>query len=191
MRILIGVLLMVLGFVALFGVIVIPVIPSTEDNVSINNYLQTLLCNSGEKFVREQYQTQDSDGTSYSMTPYCINSERQRQDVTDKWVLMGGGGFALFFFFGLMLTIGGAKRAVSNQLGALIPQYTTGTINGFEVNLDGLTPEKIQDLKMQIRSAGTGDLTAKLRQLQDAKDKGLISTDEYDRVRQRILDDIT
>lgn len=191
MRVLIGIALMILGFVALFGLIVIPVIPSTEDNVSINNYLQALLCNPGEKFVREQYQTRDSEGTSYSMTPYCVNSERQRQDVTGKWVLMGGGGFALFFFFGLILTISGAKRAVTNQIGALIPQYTTGTLNGFEVNLDGLTSEKIQELKMQMQSAGSGDLTAKLRQLQDARGKGLISTAEHDRVRQRILDDIT
>jgi len=192
MRVIIGILLMLVGFAALFGIIVIPVLPPTEDNVSINNYLQTLLCNPGEKFVRQQYQTRDSDGTNYSMTPYCVNSERQRQDVTGKWVLYGGGGFTLFFLLGLMLTISGAKRAVQGQINTFIPQYTSGTVNGFEVNLDGLTSEKLQALKTQMQAFSTGgDLTTKLRQIQEAKDKGLISSDEYDRLRQRILDDVT
>ncbi len=192
MRILLGIVLMIVGFVALFGIIVIPVLPPTEDNASINNYLQTLLCNPGEKFVREQYQTRDKDGTNYSMTPYCVNSERQREDVTGKWVLYGGGGFTLFFLLGLMLTIIGAKRAVQSQAGVFIPQYTSGTINGFGVNLDGLTSEKLKTLNAQMQAFSTGgDLATKLKQLQDAKDKGLISTDEYDRLRQRILDDVT
>ena len=93
MRILLGIVLMGIGFVALFGVIVIPVLPPTQDNATVNNYLTTLLCKPGEKLIREQYQTRDYDGTGYSMTPYCINSERQREDVTGRWVLIGAGGF--------------------------------------------------------------------------------------------------
>ncbi|MBI1281992.1 MAG: hypothetical protein GC179_27955 [Anaerolineaceae bacterium] len=192
MRIILGIVLMIVGFVALFGIIVIPVLPPTEDNVSVNNYLQQLLCNPGEKFVREQYQTHDSDGTGYSMTPYCVNSERQREDVTGKWVLYGGGGFTLFFLLGLVLTISGAKGAVQSQINTFIPQYSSGSVNGVGITLDGLTSEKLQSLKTQMQAFSTGgDLTTKLRQIQEAKDKGLISSDEYDRLRQRILDDVT
>ncbi len=188
MRILVGIGLMIVGFVALFGIIVIPVLPLTEDNASINNYLQALLCNSGEKFVREQYQTRDSDGTNYSMTPYCEDSDHRREDVTGKWVLYGGGGFTLFFLLGLMLTIFGAKRAVQSPVGA----FTGGMVNGFGVNLDGLTSEKLKTLNAQMQAFSTGgDLTTKLRQIQEAKDKGLISSNEYDRLRQKILDDVT
>ncbi|MEP6988572.1 MAG: hypothetical protein ABI970_23420, partial [Chloroflexota bacterium] len=89
MRILAGILLMVVGFVSLLAVIVIPVLPSTIDNATVTNYMTSLLCQPGEKLVREQYKTHDSDGNGYSMTPYCVNSERQREDVTGRWVLIG------------------------------------------------------------------------------------------------------
>jgi len=79
MRVLFGILLMVVGFVMLFAVIVIPVLPQTNDNATVANYLTPLLCNSGEKLIRDQYQTYDSDGTGYSMTPYCVNSEGQKR----------------------------------------------------------------------------------------------------------------
>jgi len=52
-----------IGFAALFGVIVIPVLPPTVDDINVNNYLTPLLCQPGEKLIREQYQTHDSDGT--------------------------------------------------------------------------------------------------------------------------------
>ncbi len=217
MRILVGIILIVVAFVILFGIIVIPVLPPTEDNVSINTYLQTLLCNPGEKFVRDQYQTRDSDGTGYSMTPYCVNSERQREDVTGKWVLYGGGGFTVFFLIGLIFVISGASGAAGRRTGQLfqaVPNSFGGTdfamfnsggsspknidfqdgvlkVNGFEINMGNLSPEKIDALKAQMKTIGAGDLTTRLRQLQEAKDKGLISSDEYDRLRQKVLDDVT
>ncbi len=218
MRILVGIVLMIVGFVALFGIIVIPVLPPTEDNVSINNYLQALLCNPGEKFVRDQYLTRDKDGTNYSMTPYCVNSERQRQDVTGKWVLYGAGGFVVPFLLGLFIVIAGTSAAARRRTGQVFqafPNSYGGTdfamfnaggsnpknidfqdgvlkVNGFEINMGNLSPEKIDALKAQMQTFSSGgDLTTKLKQLQEAKDKGLISTDEYDRLRQRILDDVT
>jgi hypothetical protein len=217
MRVLVGILLMFVGFIALFAVIVIPVLPSTEDSVTVNNYLTPLLCNPGEKLIREQYQTRDSDGTGYSMTPYCVNSERHREDVTGKWVLIGAGGFLAPFLIGLLVTIVSASAAARRRTGQLLNAYpnsyggtdfaifnasgsntknigfSDGTlkVNGFEIKLDGLTQEKIDAMKSQMQAtAGGGDLTAKLHQLQEAKDKGLISSDEYDRLRQRILDDM-
>jgi len=57
--------------------------------------------------------------------------------------------------------------------------------------MDGLTQDKINALKAQMQAnAGGGDLTSRLKQLQEAKDNDLISSDEYDRVRQKILDDM-
>lgn len=215
MRILAGVLLIVAGLVALFAIIVIPVLPPTQNNASIDNFLAALVCKPNEKLVREQYQRSDSRGTSYSMTPYCVNSERQREDVTAKWALMGMGGFLVPFFIGLGLLIWGltraAKRRIETQMGSAFGDtgFTVmdarGTIqkqisfqdgglkiNGIDIQLDSLTPEKIEALKQQLRSVtGQGDLASKLKQIQDAKDQGLISSDEYDRLRQHILDDMS
>jgi hypothetical protein len=212
-RVLLGILLMVIGFAALFGIIVIPVLPPTEDNATVNNYLTPLLCQPGEKLIREQYQTYDSDGTGYSMTPYCVNSERQREDVTGRWVLFGAGGFIVPFLLGLLLTIVSAARRQQNALFQAVPNSYSSTdfaifnsgngaknidfqdgtlkVNGFEIKMDGLTKEKIESLKSQMQvGVGGGDLTTKLRQLQEAKDNGLITYDEYDRLRQKILDDM-
>ena len=214
MRILVGILLMVVAFVALFGIIVIPVLPPTQDNATVNNYLTPLLCQPGEHLIREQYVTHDSDGTGYSMTPYCVNSERQREDVTGRWVLIGGGGFIVPFLLGLLITIVSAARRQQNALFQSVPNSYGGTdfavfssgnntktigfgdgaikVNGFEIKMDGLTQDKINALKSQMQAnMGGGDLTTKLKQLQEAKDNGLISSDEYDRLRQKILDDVT
>ncbi len=152
------------------------------------------------------------------MTPYCVNSERQREDVTGRWVLIGAGGFVVPFLIGLFTLISSASAAAhrrttqafeafsNNYSGADFAVMNTSSsnvqnidfqdgalsVNGFQVKLDGLTPEKVQALKAQMQAAAEGgDLTTKLRQLQDAKDKGLISSDEYDRLRQKILDDIS
>jgi hypothetical protein len=80
---------------------------------------------------------------------------------------------------------------------------TVITMNGQQVTQADLPPETAQlvnqvlnNLGGMMNSASTwtmptgGDLTDKLRQLQDAKDKGLLSQDEYDRLRQEILDNL-
>lgn len=208
MRILVGILLIVVGVVLLFGIIVLPVLPPLQDNATIDTYLAALLCKPNEKMVREQYQTQRRDGTSYSMTPYCVNSERQPEDVTGMWVLIGAGGFVVPFLIGLFLLIigiGSAARRQTEKILQAIPTYSSGSnvqamefhdgvlkVGGFELKLDGLAAEKMQALKAQIQSgAAGGDLTTKLRELQEARDNGLITSSEYDRMRQKILDDVT
>ncbi len=130
MRVLLGIVLMIAGFVALFGVIVIPVLPPTENDVNINNYLTTLLCKPGEKLTRDLYHRSDSRGTSYSMTPYCVNNERQREDVTGRWVLIGAGGFVVPFLIGLFMVIAGAASATRRKTANLfqsIPNSYGGT----------------------------------------------------------------
>lgn len=215
MRVLFGILLMGVGFVMLFAVIVIPVLPQTNDSAAVTNYLTPLLCNAGEKLIREQYQGYARDGgTNYSMTPYCVNSEHQKEDVTGRWVLLGVGGFLVPFLLGLLITIVSASLAQQRWLNQGVPNssggrdfaiYSSGNgvrnvdfsdgtlkVNGFEIKMDGLTQDKINALKaqMQTMSGGGGDLTSRLKQLQEAKDNGLITSDEYDRARQKILDDI-
>lgn len=179
MRVLAGILLIIVSFVSLFGVMVIPVLPPTQDDVNINNYLTTLLCQPGEKLVRDLYHRSDSRGTSYSMTPYCVNSERQRQDVSGRWVLIGMGGFLLPFFVGLALLISVGTRAARIRRQAIhdnIQSFQTNMgfsvidargssgrqiefhdgvlkVNGVELKTDALTPEKLDAFKAQLRGS--------------------------------------
>lgn len=218
MRVFLGILLIIVACAALCVIVVVPVLPPLKDNTTVDTYLAVLLCKPNETLVREQYSFRDFDGRSYSMTPFCINSERQKEDVNLKWVIVGAGSFVIPFLIGLFLVIWGAASIARRQAAKLlksIPDSHGGTgftvssasgsmpqgmdfrdgvlnIGGFQMKLDGLTPEKIQALKAQMQTAaGSGDLTEKLRQLQQARDNGLISSSEYDRLRQKILDDIT
>ncbi|MCA0455150.1 MAG: SHOCT domain-containing protein [Chloroflexi bacterium] len=210
MRIVIGVLLIIIGCLALCAVIVVPVLPPLAENETIDTALAAILCKPNETFERELYQTRDRDGTGYSMTPYCVNSDHQREDVTGKWVLVGAGGFVVPFMIGLILTIWGANVAVRRRVTTMqglsgenytfvntsgIPssgvEFKDGVlkVGGMHLKMDNLNPD---NMKAQMGvSAGGGDLTEKLRQIQEAKDNGLISSSEYDRMRQKILDEMS
>lgn len=215
MRIFLGVLLIIAGCLALVAVIVVPVLPPLADNATIDTALAALLCKPNERLERELYQTRDVDGTGYSMTPYCVNSERQRENVTGKWALIGGGAFVVPFMIGLLLVIIGANTAVrqraasvqgmSNAFGGADYTFvsTSGTpasgvefkdgvlkVGGMQIKMDNLNPDQIKSQMGVFSTGGSGDLTDKLRQLQEAKDNGLISSSEYDRLREKILNDL-
>lgn len=66
-----------------------------------------------------------------------------------------------------------------------LPNDTAQLVNEVLSNLGG-----IMDNAQTWTPTTGGSLTEKLQQLQDAKDKGLISQDEYDRLRQEILDNM-
>ena len=202
MRIMLGILLIIAGSLALCAVIVVPVLPPLENNQSIDNALAAILCKPKETLERELYQTRDVEGTGYSMTPYCVNSDYQREDLTGKWVLVGGGGFLIPFLIGLFLTISGANRAVRRRVTTLqvnssgVPasgvEFKDGVlkVGGMQIKMDNLNADQIRAQMGGFPAGGSGDLTEKLRQLQEAKDNGLISSSEYDRMRQKILDDM-
>jgi hypothetical protein len=163
----VGCLLVILSLVGLGVIIVVPVLPFLNDTPQIDQYLQPLLCQPGETIQREQYSTRDRDGTSYSMDVYCISEDRTRRDVTLTWGLMGMGIFVVPFLIGLAALIIGLQRS---QSGSETVSMSGGTWSA---------------------PAGGGSkptLTQRLKELQDARDAGLISGMEYDRVRQQILD---
>lgn len=84
---------------------------------------------------------------------------------------------------------------------------TVVTVNGQPGNLADLSPETAQMVQQMLGGLGTvmkmsnfdqqaqtplqGDLTDKLQQLQEAKDKNLITQEEYDRMRKDILDQLS
>lgn len=217
MRIFIGVLLIIVAVLALCAVIVLPVLPQLADNATIDTALASVLCQPNEQFERELYQMRDRDGTGFSMTPYCVNNEGQREDVTEKWVMVGVGLFIGPFIIGLFMIIFGANitaRRKQNELFAGFPQVATGngftvinpsgtdakhvqfqdgnlTVDGLNIRLSDLSPDKVEALKSRFQGASAGgDLTSKLKQLEAAKESGLITTSEYDQMRRKILDEM-
>lgn len=171
------------------------------------------LCNEGETLEEVQGASSYTPGSGYGRPTqsFCVDSEGNRRDVTGELAesLIGGidgifsgvmssmMGSVIYFGmmgFGLVLTIIGliiGRRRTQNMPisfggpgGAV---YTTTTYNsqnpGGSVDLNQL----IQQAR-QMKTAASGDLTARLKQLDDALKAGLISQTEYDRARQNILD---
>jgi hypothetical protein len=71
-------------------------------------------------------------------------------------------------------------------------------IAGMKIPLDGLKPDQIQFVTGMITGDMSGadgsnatTLAAKLKEIQDARDAGLITAAEFDRLRQEILDKLT
>lgn len=177
-----GCLLMIVSFVLLCGLVVLPVIPFLEDTKAFDDILQSVFCKEGEAVERDQYQTRDSEGTSYSMDLYCIGEEGRR-DVTGQWFLVGMLGFMAPFLIGLFAFIFGVNRGVRrvtiNRDSDVLGGGSTLDLSSF------MSPSQ----PVPSSSGGIKSLTDKLKQIQDARDAGLITSEEYDRLRQEILDE--
>ncbi len=177
-----GCLLMVLSMAVLFGVTVIPVIPAFKDNQTIDEVLQPLMCESGETLQREQYSRSDTRGTSYSMEVFCVKNNELKRDVTGRWTLVGVGGFLAPFLIGLAFFLTGVIRGTAKLTGQVVTSSLAGS---------GIT----------IKTAGTGSaftfptgstsLADRLKQVEEAQQAGLISLEEYQRLRNEILKDFS
>jgi hypothetical protein len=168
-----GCLLILLSMAGLCVIIVLPVLPFMESSQTIDDLLQPLVCEPGEKIERDQYQTAGSrGGTLFTMSVYCIGSEGSRRSATDRWTLIGAGIFAIPFLVGLFSVIFGATRS-AQKAAAGAPVMT----------LSG------QAAALSPAGSGAGStLAQKLKELDEARDAGLITADEYERLRQEILD---
>jgi hypothetical protein len=111
------------------------------------------------------------------MNVYCLGDDEVERDVTDRWFLIGLVAFLAPFLVGLFALIFGVQRnAVKSAVN------TASGSAGWAVPGSGV---------MSVNTGSTGknaSLTQRLKELQEARDAGLISAVEYDRMRQQILD---
>ncbi|MEO8613490.1 MAG: SHOCT domain-containing protein [Chloroflexota bacterium] len=73
-------------------------------------------------------------------------------------------------------------------------------VDGIEIRMDGLKPEHLKMfegmstpivMSSSMSTSGAATLAAKLKEIQEARDSGLITNAEYDKLRQEILDKLT
>jgi hypothetical protein len=161
------------------------------------------LCEPGERIETEEGPSSRTVGGTWGrpVTIYCVDSEGSRREVTARFAgdlfgqafasmpaFIGGLGLSICFssliVVGIvLLLIGGLLTRRSRQPGMVM----VGGIPDVQVSSRQAGAVDVTRYVQQQSSPG-GDLTAKLRQLEDARSKGLISADEYDRLRQQILD---
>ena len=176
-----GCLLEIISMIALFMLVVLPVIPLFEKSEFFDNILKPVICPDGE-IRREQYQTyDDDDGTGYNMNVYCEDSEGDEVDVTWQWFGIGVAAFLVPFLIGLPMTIIGFNKGVRGMMGGMpyVQPYDGLEGHGAPVNFGAPMGEKP---KNQPKT-----MSEKLQELEDAKRQGLINETEYQQMRDDIL----
>jgi len=170
------------------------------------------LCNAGETLEEATGSSEYTPGQGYgrSVQYTCIDAEGNRRDVTGQFVgdlfgrvpsfLLGIGaqvlwtcliGVGVFFAVIGALVSRGGRRVVTFKSKGLGPQvYINGQpIDAAQVQTwrsDG-TPSSFGGT---VSPTTKGTLAERLQQLENARNAGLISSTEYDRMRQKIMDEM-
>jgi hypothetical protein len=189
-----GTLLIGFAMVSLFALVVIPVLPFGENNPTLMQIKGALLCEPGQQYVMEGQNFSDNRGSGRRFQVYCVTANRTKISVMDKDFLVSALIFVVPLLIGLAFVIIGAAAASRNTVKRALQsgtQMQDGVLNvgGMQIRVQpggvvqGATPQAFQS------SQTSADLAEKLQQIEEARSKGLITKDEYDRMRQHILDE--
>lgn len=195
-----GIGLMVLAF-GIMGFFMLPLL--FEGNESVMAIQAAVLCGPGETFTTDFYTMSDLRGTARGGQVYCVAEDGTRTEATGKSMLYAMIGFIVPFMLGLFLAMRGASKQSQGSLDDLLAASGQGGFTSGSVQVDRRTYEidpKSVDVKALLQQFGIdagdgvqvqrggGSLTEQLKDLQAAYDKQLITREEYDRLRQQILD---
>lgn len=104
----IGIGLIILAVVALIGWVILPMLPSTQDNKTIAGWFQPFFCGADETFSREQFRFVGPRITDRSgVRAACINSAGEARDVSGPWALLTFGAVGVPVVIGALLLIVG------------------------------------------------------------------------------------
>lgn len=173
------------------------------DNESLKSFYGSFLCGNDETMtVLRQNWSMANGEHGQSIVYLCENEAGEQRNISDSMIpimVVGFGGLLLAGI--LMTTVAASKIKSTKQKNAFT--YEGGTVNLIDMNKEDvkikrgdLDPE-MQDMLRHVLSnvttatvqaSGQNDLSDRLQQLKDAYNKNLITKEEYDRVRQAILD---
>jgi hypothetical protein len=214
---LIGVFLMILAFVLLAVVVIMPVTPFGEGQPQLMGILALISCGAGEQFVQDFRTEQDLRGTRRGGQVYCVDAAGEERNVTGDLFVKAMVAFLVPFFVGLGLTMSAQKQRQATAMlagdsgaftfpsslatgsdQAVVGEDGTIRFGDMEVRFTGGQPTVVNvETDSQTWTvpgsgtvSGSGDFVTRLKQLQTAYDKGLINRDEYERLRQQILDNM-
>ncbi|MCC6801491.1 MAG: SHOCT domain-containing protein [Anaerolineae bacterium] len=153
------------------------------------------LCNPGETLDQVMGPESYSPGTGYGrqVSYFCVNDAGERREVTGSFVqgMLGQVFSSIPSMFipalgGCVLTVGILFVVIGFILSARRRSANRVTVStyGFDFPANP-TPTAAPRPRQQPQS---GDLSAKLRQLDEARQSGLLTEDEYQRKRREILD---
>lgn len=181
-----GRLLVILGILAIIGSAagLIWLLQPPQSNPPLADLLEDLHCRQYEQIEQRSQTTISGTSRSTSVYYYCVDLERGERDVSGAVVSMIIIAFLVPFLLGLFMTIFGAARATRNHQRRLVNQMAAAPmmVTTFTTSAGPIRPMG------QPSGTALPDLAERLEQIEEARDKGLISTTEYNRLRQAILD---
>lgn len=195
-----GRLLLFLGFIVLaLAIAIILGVTLGMQTETFSDYMSPIFCNSEETIVTETRRNFNSEQT---VDVFCQVNEENRRDVTGQVVLWLGGSFAGTLVLSIILMIVGGSIMAKRRAHDMINTFQTFTVQSgqpqsydLRQSMNQIPPEAMEIVKTVMGSMGMTQstfegqsLTERLQQLEDARNQGLISQSEYDRVRTAILD---
>ncbi|MEP7286016.1 MAG: SHOCT domain-containing protein [Chloroflexota bacterium] len=204
--IVLGCVLMLLAFVALSVLVILPVLPFGEQNTFLLSVQGVLLCHPGEKFTLTGQDYSDFRGSARVFESACVSENGEPRNVDDARIPIALVSFLVPFLIGLFMVMIGSAAVTQRRVKAMlsgssfkmpakamtdfnISEDGVMNIGGVQIKLDKAMRGTPQVIRTADFMASGGDLTEKLQQIHDALAKGLITQQEYDQMRQRILDE--
>ena len=161
--------------------------------MSESNFKPETLCKSGEKLVTpEPRNTLATPGKDFTITGLfaCVDDAGHRRDITADVMQSAFGQIAnvlpswattsivavFLFCLGLPVLLLGLVLFLFGQPSPPIPI--------------GLSASPASNIVTEPTNNPSGSFTDQLRELEKARNEGLITQDEYDRIRQQLLDQL-
>ena len=195
-----GILLILVGGAGMvFGFVGVPAQLMSSISQAVQPKAEDL-CKPGEELVKNEGPESYSPSMGYgrSVTYYCVNSDGVRREVTGDFVqgmfgqVLGSmGSLAIpivassLCAFGFVLALVGFVFSRRRRFQTVTSQYVFAGANPSSVYPVSTATSSNQP--PPARPPVQGDLAAKLRQIEDAHTSGLITDEEYQRMRQEIL----
>jgi hypothetical protein len=187
-----GIVLILVGVAGIaFGIIGTPLQFMNTINQAINPTAEEL-CNPGEELEQESGPEYYTPGQGYGRNVrfFCVDSSGERREVTGDFVqgmfgdvLQGLGSFAIPLLSSCVLTVG----IIFAVIGALLSRRGRGGYATAVPAYQSFQQMQPTSIVNQLQQQG-GDLSTRLRKLDEALQANLITKDEYERLRQAILD---
>ncbi|MAU12729.1 MAG: hypothetical protein CL607_23100 [Anaerolineaceae bacterium] len=173
------------------------------DSEWLTGFYGSFLCDSDETMTALRQNWSMPNGESGQNIIYlCEDQAGEQRNISDSMIPIMIVGFGGLLTVGILMTIGAASKASSTKSKNTFA-YDSGTVNLIDMNnkdvkikrgdLDPQTQDLLKQVLSSVTAAtvhqtGPDDLSDRLQQLKDAYNKNLITKEEYDRVRQAILD---
>lgn len=191
----IGIVLVILGTIGIIvGMIGVP-LQFTSTIVQAVTPTAEELCNPGETLDEERGAEEYTalEGYRRSVRYYCVNDAGERREVTGSFVTgMLGDAFSglgtLFIpLIGSCFCTVGIFATIFGWLFARRHPLRVASANNFAFPDENFV---VRQTPVTTNPENQRALTSKLRQLEDARSAGLISEDEYQRLRREALNDV-